>query len=50
MPNGILVVDLEYKEVVLANREMESLVSNIKGPTLKEKLFYFIFSKAVIEV
>ena len=33
MPNGILVVDLKSKEIVLANREMKTLVNNVnEGP------------------
>ena len=40
IPNGLLVVDIESKDIVFANREMESLVSKAKaGPnplSLKE--------------
>ena len=53
MPNGILVVDLKSKEIVLANREMEILVNNANdGPkqmlTFKEKICNFLMQKVVV--
>ena len=53
MPNGILVVDLKSKEIVLANREMETLVNNVnEGPnqqlTFKEKICNFLMQKVVV--
>ena len=51
MPSGILLVDLKSKEIVLANREMEIIVSSglnaTKIFTLKEKICRFFMQKVV---
>ena len=45
MPNGLVLVDLKTKDVLLANREMETLVNFEEGSkgaqTFKDKLCNF---------
>lgn len=43
IPNGVLIVDLVTKEAAYANRELERLISEIKGAglTLKERICSF---------
>ena len=49
VPNGILVMDINSKDVVLANKEMELIASNDKDPmlTFKERISNFLMSKKV---
>ena len=52
MPNGILVMDINSKEVVLANKEMEHITNNEKESklTLKERISNFLMYKIVSDV
>ena len=52
VPNGLLLVDLKSKEIMFANKEMESLVNNFNGGkpmTFKEKICCFLMQRQVTE-
>ena len=52
MPNGILVMDINSKEVVLANKEMEHITNNEKESklTLYERISNFLMYRIVSDV
>lgn len=47
VPNGLMIIDYQAKQIVFANKEMDALVGGIAGTCLKERICSFMFESNI---
>jgi len=47
VPNGLMIIDYQARQIVFANKEMDALVDGISGTCLKERICSFMFESNI---